>query len=159
VGGARSINAIETDFGRNATVSSAGALGWMQFMPSSWERWGTDGDGDGRRDPRNPVDAISAHSYGHAVDISAINGIPIMGHQGAGSVTETTLGKLTGLQGYLRANQVISLMTIDGQPNALSMADHDDHIHVGFPRVPLVRGSERPADVAALVATFRAKRR
>ena len=28
------INEIETDYGRNLNVSSAGALGWMQFMPS-----------------------------------------------------------------------------------------------------------------------------
>ena len=31
------INEIETDYGRNLNVSSAGALGWMQFMPSSWQ--------------------------------------------------------------------------------------------------------------------------
>ena len=29
------INEIESDYGRNLNVSSAGALGWMQFMPSS----------------------------------------------------------------------------------------------------------------------------
>ncbi|MET0614854.1 MAG: lytic transglycosylase domain-containing protein, partial [Thermoleophilaceae bacterium] len=31
------INEIETDYGRNLNVSSAGALGWMQFMPSTWK--------------------------------------------------------------------------------------------------------------------------
>jgi hypothetical protein len=31
------INEIETDYGRNLNVSSAGALGWMQFMPSTWQ--------------------------------------------------------------------------------------------------------------------------
>jgi membrane-bound lytic murein transglycosylase B len=30
--------------------SYAGAMGWGQFMPSSWRNWGRDGDGDGRRD-------------------------------------------------------------------------------------------------------------
>jgi hypothetical protein len=30
------INEIETDYGRNLTVSSAGAVGWMQFLPSTW---------------------------------------------------------------------------------------------------------------------------
>ena len=30
------INEIETDYGRNLNVSSAGALGWMQFMPPTW---------------------------------------------------------------------------------------------------------------------------
>ena len=31
------INEIETDYGRNLNVSSAGALGWMQFMPATWK--------------------------------------------------------------------------------------------------------------------------
>ena len=30
------INEIETDYGRNLNVSSAGAVGWMQFLPSTW---------------------------------------------------------------------------------------------------------------------------
>jgi hypothetical protein len=52
------INEIETDYGRNLTVSTAGAVGWMQFLPSTWKRWGVDANGDGRKDPYNPVDAI-----------------------------------------------------------------------------------------------------
>jgi len=56
-----SINQIETDFGRIRTqVSSAGALGWMQFMPGTWRRYGVDASGDGVADPYNPVDAIYA---------------------------------------------------------------------------------------------------
>jgi hypothetical protein len=280
------INEIETGYGENAGVSSAGAVGFMQFMPSTWEQWGRDADGDRRRDPRNPVDAIfsaarylhaagakddlpraifgynhadwyvervmtrarelagldpdqvaaltdgalrahhdlyevdgspffgegsldptpgqvllmsdrqltrlvlkddridiyacgredieagridrrvlatllylatvglhpqvsslecghgrltasgnvSAHSYGHAVDIAAINGTPILGHQGPGSVTDETLQQLVQLQGLMRPNQIISLMTVAGATNTLAMSDHDDHIHVGFPR-------------------------
>ncbi|MDW5598033.1 lytic murein transglycosylase [Conexibacter stalactiti] len=54
------INEIETDYGRNLSVSSAGALGWMQFMPGTWEAYGVDANGDGVRDPYNPVDAIFA---------------------------------------------------------------------------------------------------
>ncbi|MFL5782169.1 MAG: lytic murein transglycosylase [Thermoleophilaceae bacterium] len=54
------INEIETDYGRNLNVSSAGALGWMQFMPSTWRQYGVDGNKDGKRDPYNPVDAIFA---------------------------------------------------------------------------------------------------
>ena len=54
------INEIETDYGRNLNVSSAGALGWMQFMPPTWEAYGTDANKDGRKDPYNPVDAIFA---------------------------------------------------------------------------------------------------
>jgi hypothetical protein len=59
-----SINKIETGFGTNLGVSSAGAMGWMQFLPSSWKTYGLDANGDGRKDPYNPVDAIcSAASY------------------------------------------------------------------------------------------------
>ena len=54
------INEIETDYGRNLNVSSAGAQGWMQFMPASWKAYGVDGNSDGLMDPYNPVDAIFA---------------------------------------------------------------------------------------------------
>jgi membrane-bound lytic murein transglycosylase B len=36
----------------------------MQFMPSTWQRWGTDASGDGVADPWNPADAVySAARY------------------------------------------------------------------------------------------------
>jgi cell wall-associated NlpC family hydrolase len=58
------INKVETNFGSNLGPSSAGAVGWMQFMPSTWARWGTDANGDGVADPDNPTDAIfSASRY------------------------------------------------------------------------------------------------
>ncbi|MGA8746253.1 MAG: lytic murein transglycosylase [Solirubrobacterales bacterium] len=62
-----SINKIETDFGSDLNVSSAGAEGWMQFLPSTWATYGVDANGDGRKDPYNPVDAIcAAANYLHA---------------------------------------------------------------------------------------------
>jgi len=54
------INEVETDYGRDLNLSSAGAEGWMQFLPSSWERYGVDANGDGYEDPYNPADAIFA---------------------------------------------------------------------------------------------------
>src|SRR5436190_5924093 len=54
------INQIETDYGRNLNVSSAGAVGWMQFLPSTWKTWGVDANNDKKKDPYNPVDAIFA---------------------------------------------------------------------------------------------------
>jgi murein DD-endopeptidase MepM/ murein hydrolase activator NlpD len=54
------INEIETDYGRNLSVSSANAVGWMQFLPSTWARYGVDATGSGYADPYNPVDAIFA---------------------------------------------------------------------------------------------------
>ncbi len=69
------INKVESNFGRNMGPSSAGAIGWMQFMPSTWARWGVDANQDGVADPWNPEDAIySAARYlaaaGGRTDIS-----------------------------------------------------------------------------------------
>jgi transglycosylase-like protein with SLT domain len=55
-----SINEIETDFGRLNAVSTAGAEGWMQFMPETWAAYGVDANKDGRTDPYDPEDAIFA---------------------------------------------------------------------------------------------------
>jgi Transglycosylase SLT domain len=52
------INEVETDYGRDLSVSSAGAEGWMQFLPAEWEQYAVDANGDGFKDPYNPADAI-----------------------------------------------------------------------------------------------------
>ena len=58
------INKVESNFGRNMGPSSAGAVGWMQFMPDTWLRWGVDANSDGVADPWNPTDAVfSAARY------------------------------------------------------------------------------------------------
>jgi hypothetical protein len=54
------VNKIETNYGQNLAVSSAGALGWMQFMPATWSAYGVDANGDGVGDPSDPADAIYA---------------------------------------------------------------------------------------------------
>ena len=54
------INEIETDYGTDQSVSSAGAVGWMQFMPATWLQYGVDALNAGYADPYNPVDAIFA---------------------------------------------------------------------------------------------------
>jgi membrane-bound lytic murein transglycosylase B len=67
-----SINGIESAFGSNMGPSSAGAIGWMQFLPSTWEAYGVDANGDGVRDPYNPEDAIfAAASYLSAAGMPA----------------------------------------------------------------------------------------
>jgi hypothetical protein len=245
------INELETDFGRNLAVSSAGAVGWMQFMPPTWRAYGRDASGDGRADPYDPEDAIfaaarylqaagaqenlpraifaynhanwyveavllrahmigdpdpalqrllelrgerleervlederitiygcgrediaahridrrvlltlrflaesgleptvtslkcghsvmtrsgnvSEHSTGSAVDIVAIDGVALIGGQGAGSVGDRTVRALLTMRGIMKPHQIISLMDFAGADNTYAMADHADHIHVGF---------------------------
>jgi soluble lytic murein transglycosylase-like protein len=279
------INEAETGFGTNLRESSAGAVGWMQFLPSTWQRYGVDADGDGKRDPWDPVDAIfaaarylhasgaesslpqaiwsynhagwyvdqvidrartfaglpdelvalltrqgfkqtasieaklgkpsyldpdakltmpgqalllddhalrhtvlhddqiqmygcgrqdivdnriddrvlaaleylrlskfeptvtalecghsflttsgnvSEHSSGDAVDIGAVNGTSILGHQGPGSLTDDVVRSLLQLQGLMEPHQIITLMTYPGADNTLALPDHANHVHVGF---------------------------
>jgi hypothetical protein len=54
------INEVETDYGNDQSVSTAGAVGWMQFMPATWLQYGVDALDAGYADPYNPVDAIFA---------------------------------------------------------------------------------------------------
>jgi hypothetical protein len=41
---------VESDFGRNMSTSSAGAIGYGQFLPSSWQSFGSDGNAYDYRD-------------------------------------------------------------------------------------------------------------
>lgn len=54
------VGKVESNHGENMGPSSAGALGPMQFMPSTWESSGVDGNGDGVANVMDPRDAIPA---------------------------------------------------------------------------------------------------
>jgi len=52
------IGQVESGHGRNPSMSSAGALGPMQFLPSTFAHYAVDGDSNGRLDIMAPGDAI-----------------------------------------------------------------------------------------------------
>jgi hypothetical protein len=81
-------------------------------------------------DASNGVDA--AGSTGSSVDISKVNGIPIAGHQGSGTITDMTVRRLVTLQGTFKPNQIISTMSYKGQSDTMSLPDHKDRIQVEY---------------------------
>jgi hypothetical protein len=76
------------------------------------------------------VDAAGA--TGASLDISKINGIPVAGHQGSGSITDLTIRRLLTLQGELKPDEIVSTMSYKGQDNTLSLPDHGNRIQVAF---------------------------
>ena len=99
----------------------------------------------------NGADGVdAAGSTGASVDISAINGIPILGHQGAGSVTDVTVRRLLTLQGAMQPDEIVSLMSYSGQPDALSLPDHANRIQIAY--TPLYgQNTELSADISSIL--------
>jgi hypothetical protein len=69
------IGQIESGDGANVGPSSAGALGPMQFLPSTWRIWGIDGFGDtGPPNIMNPFDAVPSAARLLCADGAAAGG-------------------------------------------------------------------------------------
>jgi membrane-bound lytic murein transglycosylase B len=67
--------------------SYAGAMGWGQFMPSSYRKFGKDGDGDGKRDlivsPRDAFASIANYFVGHGWKSGTTPFVPAVADAGA----------------------------------------------------------------------------
>jgi len=74
---------------------------------------------------------VSEHSSGDAVDIASIDGVPVAGHQGRGTLADALIKTVLRLQGTMHPHQVISLENLPGE-TSFAMADHYDHVHVGY---------------------------
>ncbi len=73
---------------------------------------------------------VSAHSYGLAVDVAGVAKRSIYGNQEPGGLTERAVRNVLLLPAELQPKQVISLLGLGGP--SFPMADHYDHIHVGY---------------------------
>jgi hypothetical protein len=149
------INEIETDFGRDLSVSSAGAVGWMQFLPSTWARFGVSADGRGKPNPYDPIDAIfSAARYLHAAGAATSMAHAIFAYNHAGWYVDSVelrarllqvlpSGLVDGLFGLMQAGYPVAgrlgadaskapkLVRIDGQPAAVVAAPGDAPVVAG----------------------------
>jgi hypothetical protein len=56
--------------------------------------------------------------------------VPVIGHQQPGGVVERALRDVLLLPEEMRPSELISLFDMGGP--SLAMADHADHVHVGF---------------------------
>jgi hypothetical protein len=110
------INEIETDYGTDLSVSSAGALGWMQFMPGTWLQYGVDATDAGYADPYNPVDAIfAAARYLHAAGASHHLRAAIFSYNHSQEYVESVLLRARLIASY--PSSVIATLTglVDGR--------------------------------------------
>ena len=109
------INEIETNYGSDLSVSSAGAVGWMQFMPSTWLQYGVDALNAGNADPYNPVDAVfAAARYLRAAGAAANLRAAILAYNHSEEYVESVLLRAKLISTYPKA--VIATLTgvVDG---------------------------------------------
>jgi soluble lytic murein transglycosylase-like protein len=112
------INEVETDYGSDLSVSSAGAVGWMQFMPSTWLQYGVDALDSGSADPYNPVDAIfAAARYLRAAGATTDLRAAILAYNHSGAYLESVLLRAKLISSYpdLAIGTLTSLID-DGTP-------------------------------------------
>jgi hypothetical protein len=134
------INEVETDYGRDLSVSSAGAEGWMQFLPSSWETYGVDANGDGYKDPYNPADAIfAAARYLRA----AGGGSNIRGAIFAYNHSQAYVSSVMLRAELLGGTPSELLGAITGLTEARFPVHAAAHFADGFPTVPAGKGTRR----------------
>jgi hypothetical protein len=111
------INEIETNYGNDLSVSTAGAVGWMQFMPSTWLQYGVDALDAGYADPYNPVDAVfAAARYLRAAGAQTDLRAAILAYNHSEAYASSVLLRAKLISAYPKT--VISTLTglIDGRP-------------------------------------------
>ncbi|MGZ4360247.1 MAG: lytic murein transglycosylase [Gaiellaceae bacterium] len=138
------INKVESNFGRNMGPSSAGAIGWMQFMPSTWLRWGWDFDGDGYADPWSPTDAI----YSAARYLAAAGGA---------TDVEGAVYSYNHAQWYV--NEVVSLAQVFGSDPSVTFELDGLQISLQHAEQRLARASVRLNQAASAARALRSTQR
>jgi hypothetical protein len=76
----------------------------------------------------------SAHSRGDAVDISAINGVPLARHQGPGTITDLTIRALLTLPDEFVPHEILSLMHYPASTATHAVTSHWNRVELVFRR-------------------------
>ena len=131
------INKVESNFGQNMGPSSAGAIGWMQFMPDTWARWGIDANADGIADPWNAEDAI----YSAARYLAAT---------GAGSDVAAAVFAYNHAQWYVdEVMQLAQQYDVGGTPFATALDTAQQQLDTA--KAAIVEANSRLQDAQALL--------
>jgi membrane-bound lytic murein transglycosylase B len=149
------INEIETNYGTDLNVSSAGAVGWMQFMPETWLQYGVDALNAGYADPYNPVDAIFAaarylRAAGAATDLHGA----ILAYNHSEEYVQSVLLRAKLISTYPKA--VIATLTglVDGRLPVTGKHVAWSAVHLGpAPSSATAHASPAPAPTPAAAAT------
>ena len=89
------------------------------------------------------------------LDIAAVNGVPISGHQGAGTVTDITIRTLLTLGHKFAPKRIVSLMRYPGAPSTVARPDRATYIQIELPRhvakatVSKTASAKQPGSTAA----------
>jgi len=132
------IHKVETGFGTGKATSSAGAQGPMQFMPSTFDSYGVDGNGDGRAEINDVGDAIFS-----AANLLCANGA------GDPARLATAIWNYNHSQTYV--NEVLTLAANYGVislPNGVAYAAANDLLR--NPRVVLTPNARADLEVGAV---------
>jgi soluble lytic murein transglycosylase-like protein len=138
------INEIETDYGSDLSVSTAGAVGWMQFEPSTWLQYGVDALNAGYADPYNPVDAIfAAARYLRAAGAATNLRDAILAYNHSEEYVDSVLLRAKLISTYPKA--VIATLTglVDGRLPVTGK-------HVAWEQLPTTAPSSATAGATAL---------
>ncbi|MGX1673553.1 lytic transglycosylase domain-containing protein [Streptomyces sp. NPDC055400] len=121
------------------------AVGPAQFIPSTWQRWGSDGNGDGIRDPHQIDDAwLAAGRYLCTAggDLSQSTGIrkAVLAYNHSDSYLELVLSWMR-----VYAHQAVATAGHPGASEPSHQPAEDDHDH-DAKRPPTPSGQSSPSD-------------
>jgi hypothetical protein len=114
-------------------------LATLEFLAASGLKPGVSGLRCGNSLANTAFDktgTLSDNATGAGVDISSINGITVVGHQGPGSITDIAIRRLLTLQGSYKPSRIVSLMSYPATDNTFAESDHGNSIHIGFATLP-----------------------
>src|ERR1700727_107783 len=131
-------NEVSVQSGAGGQVSYARAIGPMQFLPGTWARYASDGDGDGIADPQNLYDStLAAARYLSSGGLNLRDPAGVMSailrYNNSMPYAQNVLGWAAA---YATGVVPVDLPAITGPPPPLGNA-HDEHPEGFGPGLPM----------------------